>query len=123
MLRRCTDPKCKDWKYYGARGIPVCRRWQRFSAFLTDMGPRPEGATLHRLDGSRGYTPGNCVWATRAVQSFYRRGPKLTHRQRVQIRRLLAGGVTQREVASRFGISVGYVAVLRYGGARRGARS
>lgn len=68
MVRRCTDPKHKDWVKYGARGITVCDRWREgFAAFHEDMGSRPaKGWHLHRVVGSRGYEPGNCEWLSSA---------------------------------------------------------
>jgi hypothetical protein len=69
MRRRCTNPNATQWQWYGARGITVCDRWQSFEMFLADMGERPEGTTLDRIDGSRGYEPDNCRWATPAQQA------------------------------------------------------
>lgn len=74
MLQRCTSPTHPAWKNYGGRGITVCERWRRdFAAFFADMGVRPEGLTLERVDNERGYSPENCTWATYAAQLKNRR--------------------------------------------------
>lgn len=72
MIGRCK-PSSRVYKYYGASGIAVCDRWLTFSNFLADMGYRPEGLTIDRIDNSRGYEPGNCQWATMLEQSNNRR--------------------------------------------------
>lgn len=70
MVQRCTNPNCKSWPEYGGRGITVCDRWRNsFDAFLADMGQKPRGTSIDRIDNDRGYEPGNCRWATRAVQN------------------------------------------------------
>jgi hypothetical protein len=74
MRQRCSNPKTQSYKYYGARGIKVCDRWEHsFENFLSDMGPRPDGLTLERNDNDRGYSPDNCCWATHSRQSKNRR--------------------------------------------------
>jgi len=73
MIDRCTNCRSKDWSWYGGRGITVCERWKRFENFLADMGLRPAGATLDRIDNLQGYEPGNCRWTTIAVQARNRR--------------------------------------------------
>ena len=65
MLQRCNNPRAWNYKHYGARGIEVCERWDFFSAFLQDMGERPDGCELDRIDRERGYEPGNCRWTPR----------------------------------------------------------
>lgn len=80
MLTRCSDPKHKQFKDYGGRGITVCESWsESFSAFLRDMGERPQGRSLDRIDNDKGYDKANCRWATRAEQaSNTSRNVKLT---------------------------------------------
>jgi hypothetical protein len=68
MRQRCENPNSKDFKYYGARGIRVCERWQSFRAFLSDMGDRPRGLTLERLNPDGNYERSNVVWKSRMDQ-------------------------------------------------------
>lgn len=69
MLQRCSNPNAQAYHNYGARGLTVCKRWEKFENFLADMGPRPEGHTLERVNNEKGYKPSNCVWATPEQQN------------------------------------------------------
>lgn len=76
MLERCRNPNAPNFHLYGGRGIAVCDRWQGsdgFLNFLADMGERPEGKTLDRVNGDGDYSPDNCRWADAKTQSSNRR--------------------------------------------------
>jgi hypothetical protein len=78
MRQRCHDPNAENYPRYGGLGITVCDRWfNSFDAFLADMGERPDGRTLDRVDRTGSYEPGNCRWATAVEQAANRRKPAL----------------------------------------------
>lgn len=68
MIERCSRSKRDNFEHYGGRGITVCERWQTFENFFADMGERPAGTSLDRLDVNGHYEPGNCRWATKKEQ-------------------------------------------------------
>ncbi len=81
IRQRCQNPKNKRFKDYGARGIYVCDSWRDFDNFLADMGIRPNGKTLERVNNDGPYSPDNCIWATRKQQQRNRR---TNHRLTIQ---------------------------------------
>ena len=85
MLTRCRNPNSSNWRLYGGRGIRVCTPWLDFPSFLSDMGKRPKGCALERIDSNKDYTPANCRWATPKEQANNRRNNRtLTHQGRTQ---------------------------------------
>lgn len=70
MKSRCYNKKCKEYKYYGSRGIKVCKRWLNgFIFFFEDMGVCPENHSIDRINNNGNYKPSNCRWATNKQQS------------------------------------------------------
>lgn len=64
MVERCRNHKSPSYSSYGGAGVSICPRWYTFENFLEDMGPRPAGTTLDRIDGAGNYEASNCRWAT-----------------------------------------------------------
>ena len=84
MRERCNNPRNRSFKNYGGRGIKVCQRWGDFRLFISDMGPRPPGTTIDRIDNDGNYEPANCQWATYLEQNQHTR----------RTRKISAGGRT-----------------------------
>lgn len=81
MKERCYNPNHSSYKNYGAKGIKVCDRWlgkDGFYNFIEDMGEKPDGATLDRIDNSKDYEPANCKWASYHQQAANRKNSNKT---------------------------------------------
>lgn len=112
MFSRCRCKKGVTYKNYGARGIKVCIRWNKFENFYKDMGDRPEGTSLDRINNNKGYSPKNCRWATNKEQARNKRNNRkinikgkiytlielaeLTGKHRETIRKWLKNGYLDR---------------------------
>lgn len=73
MIRRCTNQNCEAYQWYGEKHITVCDEWKKFDNFLKDMGDRPIGMELDRIDNYKGYSPDNCRWVTHKENCMNRR--------------------------------------------------
>lgn len=108
MRYRCLSPDCKAYKNYGGRGIKVCERWlgdSGFENFLADLGRKPAGSSLDRIDNNGNYEPSNCKWSSYVEQNRNRRVNKLTLAKAREIRMLYQRGYSISELAKEFAIS------------------
>lgn len=105
MRARCNNPNDSDYASYGGRGISVCQRWDDFRLFLDDMGERPEGMTIDRIDNDAGYGPDNCRWANAFTQANNKRTNRIVAGMTLQ-HLAEASGVYASKLAYR--ISAGY---------------
>ena len=113
MKDRCLNKSSKDFPAYGGRGVTVCSKWSgSFETFLDDMGSRPEGMTIERVDNAKGYFHKNCKWATRAEQARNRRSTKLTYADITEIRK---DGRKLKEIATEYGVGITQIGKIKRG--------
>lgn len=105
MLARVRYPKRDVENKHCGRGIGMCERWKVFENFLDDMGERPKGTTLDRIDNDSDYTPDNCRWATPTVQARNRRNTKLDYAGALDIAKRMLAGERAKDLAAEYGIS------------------
>ena len=115
MIQRCTNVKHSSYAKYGGRGILVCDQWLQFDAFIADVGLRPDGKTLDRVNVNGNYEPSNVRWATRSEQARNRRDTKLTPQLVRDIFDRVKSGEGVRAVARATGISHGQVSRIGRG--------
>ncbi len=106
MRSRCGNPKNRRFATYGARGIAICDRWQDFGNFLADMGEKPPGASIDRIDNDKGYSPENCRWAlTREEQARNKTSTVLCEVSATLIRQMSRRGASGPDLAHAFGVT------------------
>ena len=94
------------YKDYGGRGIKVCKRWDNYNVFASDMGPHPgKGWSIDRKNNNGNYCKSNCRWATTKTQMRNRRATKLNMKKAKDIRAIYArGGISQEKLGAQFGV-------------------
>jgi hypothetical protein len=102
MLARCRYLGRDTEKKYAARGISFDARWEEFGNFLADMGERPDGTTLDRIDNNKGYCAMNCKWSTPTEQARNRRNKKLDYTDAFTICCRMISGYTAKSIAEEF---------------------
>lgn len=102
MIERCKNPKNKRYKDYGDRNIEICKEWEVFENFYKDMGAKPSGKSLDRIDNNKGYEPSNYKWSTPTEQqNNTRRNSYITYKG---IAKTVAGWAVERIIEKSIGI-------------------
>lgn len=110
MMTRCYNPKQPGWENYGGRGIAVCERWHDFVLFREDMGDKPVGHSIERIDNDKGYEPGNCRWGTRREQNRNKRNVVLTEDD---VRKIRSDQRRQVDIAADYGVKQNQISRIK----------
>lgn len=110
MKHRCYYEKDVNYKNYGGRGITVCERWLDFKNFLEDMGEKPEGFTLDRINVNGNYGPSNCRWADGYTQAINKRPKKIMRQNALYIKTC---SETSKDLAKKYDITVTMVNMIK----------
>lgn len=122
MRERCVNPNHASYSRYGGRGVSVCSRWMHsFDAFLQDMGKRPKGTSLDRINSDGNYEPGNCRWADAKTQVRNSSSFILSDEQVAAIIVLLSHGARHEDVAAAVGVSRSHISNIAVGKSRTDA--
>jgi len=113
MKSRVLSKTNKDHRYY--KNISMEPRWKEFTEFYKDMGDRPEGLTLDRIDNDKGYYPENCRWATRGQQARNKRNNAVDESMVLAVRQKIKEGVVGLKIAKELGISSNVVYNIKSG--------
>jgi hypothetical protein len=106
MRQRCLNPNSDKWQWYGGKGITVCSRWDSYELFLQDMGERPKGMTIDRIDNNKGYSPENCRWLSQLEQTRRQDKNKLKNGVFNLLREDREKlGLTYQELGKKYGVS------------------
>jgi hypothetical protein len=114
MLQRCNNQKSTSYPRYGACGISVCAQWLDFSTFLSDMGPRPKGMSLDRINPFGNYEPSNCRWADNLTQSRNKKKKVTTFAQAQEARNRYSKGESPKKIREELGITEGSINGILY---------
>lgn len=104
MRQRCMNPRNDKYQWYGGRGISICQRWMEYQNFLADMGERPAGTTLDRIDNDGPYSPENCRWATQTEQTRKQKKNVLSEELADKMRTDRAAGMTFKQLGEKYGV-------------------
>jgi hypothetical protein len=119
MRQRCLNPNHRQYHDYGGRGITI--EWHSFADFIADMGKRPEGFSIERIDANGNYSPNNCKWMDGYYQNRNRRNSKMDVVSASIAKTMYIMGYPQREIVKRIGISQGVVNQVLMGNSFRDA--
>lgn len=106
MRARCNNKNCDAYSRYGGRGIKVCPEWDSFLCFFNDMGKKPEGKDIDRIDNDKGYSKDNCRWASRSENAQNKSDTKLNADAILRIR---SSSLSMKELSSIYKVSTSHI--------------